>query len=256
MRTVIRFAFIAAAGWCAEETCILAYNFYSYSAAWRLFLIDVPLLIVLVWPAVIQSAWDLSLPLARLQVKRVPFIAAGIVGMDACLIEPVAVHAGLWHWTKPGIYDVPLIGLFGWACFAYLCIRVLCFQKRGVAAGAVTGGLMVLAVFGLHLVLLCTYWGVFKWMEAPLNPIFIAAAAWGISIGLSCVIVRSDLAFRIEEKTLLIRIPAALFIFGLLAVSADTDMVLPIYAVAFAVPYLTVMMKQYRPLKGTPVKPK
>ena len=47
-------------------------------------------------------------------------------------------------------------------------------------------------------------------------------------------------------------LPAALFIFGLLAVSADTDIYLSIYAVAFVLPYLTVMIKQYRPLRGRP----
>ena len=250
-RTLIRLALIAAAGWCVEETCILSYGFYSYSTDWRLSLFNVPILIMLVWPAVIQSAWDLASQLAARKVKLVPIIAAGIVWTDACLIEPVAVNAGLWHWNRPGIYHVPLIGLFGWACFAYLCVRVLSLKDRNVVSGAVNRGLMVLPVLGVHLMLLCTWWAVFKWIDTPLDPIVVAATAWGISICLSGAIFRSDLAFRIEKKTLLSRIPATLFIFGLLAASADTDRYLSIYAVAFLLPYLTVMAKQCRPTKGT-----
>ena len=245
-RTLIRLALIAAAGWCVEETCILSYGFYSYSTDWRLSLFNVPILIMLVWPAVIQSAWDLASQLAARKVKLVPVIAAGIVWTDACLIEPVAVNAGLWHWNRPGIYHVPLIGLFGWACFAYLCVRVLSLKDRNVVSGAVNRGLMVLPVLGVHLMLLCTWWAVFKWIDTPLDPIVVAATAWGISICLSGAIFRSDLAFRIEKKTLLSRIPATLFIFGLLAVSADTDRYLSIYTVAFLLPYLTVMTKLYR----------
>jgi len=250
-RTLIRFALIAAAGWCVEETCILSYGFHSYSTNWRLSIFNVPILIMLVWPAVIQSAWDLASQLAARKIKLVPVIAAGIVWTDACLIEPVAVNAGLWHWNRPGIYHVPLIGLFGWACFAYLCVRVLSLKDRKAVSGAVVRGLMVFPVLGVHLMLLCTWWAVFKWMDTPLDPIVVAATAWIISIGLSVVIFRSDLAFRIEKKTLLSRIPATLFIFGLLAVSADSDRYLLIYAVAFLLPYLTVMTKQYGSTKGT-----
>jgi hypothetical protein len=104
---------------------------------------------------------------------------------------------------------------------------------------------MVLPVLGIHLMLLCGWWVIFKRMDTPLDPIVVAATTWGISISLSGVIFRSNLAFRIEKTTLLSRIPAALFIFGLLSVSTHPNEYLSIYAAAFLLPYLTVMMKQY-----------
>lgn len=245
-RTLIRLTLIATASWCAEETCILSYGFYSYCTNWRLSLLDVPILIMLVWPAVIQSAWDLASQIAARKVKLVPIIAAGIVWTDAFLIEPVAVNAGLWHWNRPGIYHVPLIGLFGWAYFAYLCVLVFDLKDRKVVSSAFNRVSVVLPVLGSHLMLLCTWWALFKWIDTPLNTIFVAGIAWGLSICLSGAIFRSNLAFRIEKTTLLSRIPAAMFIFGLLAVPADTDRYLVIYAVAFVLPYLTLMVKQYK----------
>ena len=251
-QTLIRYVLIASAGWCAEESCVRLYGLYSYSPVWRLTLFDVPMLVMLVWPAVIRSAWDLATQLAAEKVKRVPVIAAGIVWTDACLIEPVAVNAGLWHWNRPGIFDVPLIGLFGWACFAYLCIQTLLIVDRKQVSGSLlAAAAVVLPVLGVHLSLLGAWWGLFRWTATPLDPMMVAATAWGISLSLSVVMFRSDLAFRIEKTTLLSRMPAAAFILGLAGGSAGTDWSLSIYAAAFLLPYLTIMAKQFRPTKGT-----
>jgi len=244
-RTSIRFAIIALAGWCAEATCILSYGFYSYSPAWRILLGNVPVLIMLVWPAVIQSAWDLASQLSAQREKRVPSIAAGIVCTDAALIEPLAVNAGLWQWNQPGIFQVPLIGLFGWACFAYLCIQTFSLRDRKVASEAFNWALWVVPVLGVHLMLICSWWVVFRWIDAPLDPMVVTAAAWGISIILSGLLFRSGLSIRIEKKTLLSRIPATVFILGLLAASPGTGRYLPLYAAAFVLPYLTVMAMKY-----------
>lgn len=250
-RTLIQYVLIAAAGWCAEESCIRLYGLYAYSPVWRLMFFNVPVLVVLVWPAVIRSAWDLATQLAAEKVNQVPVIAAGIVWTDACLIEPVALNAGLWHWNRPGIFDVPLIGLFGWACFAYLCIQTLLIGNRKKVSGPfLAAAAAVLPVLGVHLALLGAWWALFRWTTIPLDPMMVAATAWGISLSLSIVVFRSDLAFRIEKATLLSRMPAAAFILGLAGRSAGTDLSLSIYAAAFLLPYLTLMAKQLKPTRG------
>src|SRR5690242_17765776 len=55
-----RLFLLAFAAWAGEDTCIRAYGFYEYSQSWWLFLDKVPILIVLIWPIVIQSARDLG----------------------------------------------------------------------------------------------------------------------------------------------------------------------------------------------------
>ena len=55
-----RLFLLAVAAWIGEDTCIRAYGFYEYSASWWLFLDKVPLLILLIWPIVLQSARDLA----------------------------------------------------------------------------------------------------------------------------------------------------------------------------------------------------
>ena len=244
-QTLIRYVLIAAAAWCAEESCIRLYGFYAYSSHWRLFLGRVPVLIPLVWPAVIQSAWDLASQLAVERKKRVPVIAAAIVWTDACLIEPVLVNAGLWHWNRPGIFDVPLVGLFGWACFAYLCIQTfLIGDRKQVPSFFSAAAAVAFPVLGIHLALLCAWWGLFRWIAVPLDPMIVAATTWGIAVGLSVFLFRSGMALRVQKSTLVSRIPAALLIL-VAGLSAATRGFLAIYAAAFPLPYLTVMIKKW-----------
>ena len=89
-----RFTLVSVACWMAEESCILLYKFYGYSPSWSLFLDQVPLLIILIWPVIIHSAWDLASQLLHPGHKFVPLAAGAIVCTDAALLEPVAVNAG------------------------------------------------------------------------------------------------------------------------------------------------------------------
>jgi hypothetical protein len=49
----------------------------------------------------------------------------------------------------------------------------------------------------------------------------------------------------VEKKTLLLRLPAALFVFLLLVLNAGGSGLLVVYALAFVPPYLTLMAQQY-----------
>jgi hypothetical protein len=50
----------------------------------------------------------------------------------------------------------------------------------------------------------------------------------------------------VEKKTLLLRLPAALFVLLLLVLNASGSGLLVLYALGFVPPYLTLMAQQYR----------
>jgi uncharacterized membrane protein len=226
-----RLGLLALASFLAEDTVIRAYGFYAYETErWSLFLDRVPLMIVLIWPVVIHSAWDLS--------RHVPgprvWIASAIVLFDASLIEPIAVRAGLWRWTEPGLFDVPPIGVFGWAVFAFFAI--LCFERgRGALAP-------IIATAGSHLVLVASWWIFFRWVNVDLPAWPFVVALWCLSIAL-VRFARTSIP-RIE---LGVRIPAALFFFALLALYGRSEPALVSYALAFAPPYLAQMLIVQKP---------
>jgi hypothetical protein len=240
-RVIIRCVLIAAAGWTTEETCILAYKFYQYSSSWYLTIGHVPVLIAVVWPVVIQSAWDFALQLTSPGVKVQLYASAAIVLTDALFIEPVAVSAGLWSWNVPGIFNVPPVGILGWACFAFLCIRVFYIENSNTDRWVVWLMGAVAVVLGTHLLVVCTWWGVFRWFNAAVNPMFTAGTTWGFSLLLTWQILKRRTKLCVNKKTLLLRLPAAVFIFSLLTLDDGPSGYLVFYAAAFALPYLILM---------------
>jgi uncharacterized membrane protein len=128
--------------------------------------------------------------------------------MDAALIEPVAVNAGLWSWNEPGIFHVPPIGILGWGYFAFCCTLVLQRAIRTNRSKGRTLLLLLFPIFGTHLLLLGTWWGALRWVNTTINPTFAVGAVWALSIALVYIIL--------------------------------------VYALAFVPPYLTLMTQQYR----------
>src|SRR5439155_24844517 len=115
-----RLALLVVASWIGEDSVIRVYGFYHYARGWALFVDQVPLAIVVIWPVVIDSAWGLARCLAA-GARAQALLAAAFVLADASLIEPIAVRAGLWRWTEPGLFAVPPVGILGWALFAGAC---------------------------------------------------------------------------------------------------------------------------------------
>ncbi|HHH10493.1 MAG TPA: carotenoid biosynthesis protein, partial [Sorangium sp.] len=93
-----RLLLLVVASWLAENSVIVAYDFYSYSPDWTLFIHHVPLAIVLIWPIVIHSAWELAgylLGPSAAAKRLAPLVGAFLVLADAAMIEPIAVSAKL-----------------------------------------------------------------------------------------------------------------------------------------------------------------
>lgn len=212
-----RLGALAFFAWATEDTVIRAYGFYAYSPEWSLFIDQVPIMIVLIWPVVISSAFDL----AKYVPGPRPLITALIVLFDASLIEPVAVKAKLWHWTEPGIFEVPPIGILGWAVFTFFAV-----QRAWIAPIAT------------HLVLVVLWWAFFRWVNVPLP-------AWPFLIVLAILsaVFAARARFAIPRIELWLRVPAALFFFVLLALYGRSDPWLVAWTLCFAPPYLAQMWR-------------
>lgn len=234
----VRLLVVALAAWIGEESCIRLYGFYSYAAGWHARLLDVPLAIVCIWPIVIQSALDLT---RRVSGARRALLAAGLVVVDASLIEPIATASHLWTWLEAGPFSVPHLGVLGWGFFALGVAFVV--EKRAWLA-------LVAGPAAAHLLLLASWWGAFRWLPAGEDPrplvVLVALGSAGVALWLwrrPPALLRRDVWLRA---------PAAGFFFVLLALYAREDRWLVAYALAFAPPWLVLLRARSRELAATP----
>lgn len=239
-RFLVRLALLVVASWVAEDTVIRAYGFYFYNPDWSIFIDRVPLAIVLIWPVVIHSAWELSRCLLGDDDRWVPLAGAAMVLADASMIEPIAVNSGLWTWTEPGVFDVPPIGIIGWAYYAGLCMLVFDHTERHGAPAWRNAVAILTAPLGTHLLLLGSWWGLFRWINRSLDPWPFVAVAWVLSIGLAIHSLKLGARSRVPPRDMLNRVPAAIFFFVLLALDARDVPALIAYGLAFAPPYLSL----------------
>lgn len=235
-----RLALLTVASFLVEDSAIRAYGFYHYAPRWSVFVDQVPLAVLLIWPVVIHSSWELARSLMPPDHRAVPLVGGALVWADASLIEPVCVRAGLWSWTEPGQFGVPPIGILGWAFYASLCMAV--FQQAEASRSARWDALAwVVAPLGTHVLLLVSWWGLFRWVNTPWPPWPIVAVVWCVSVGLAGWALHRRTRERIHPRDLLTRVPAAVFFFVLLALHGRDDSALVAYALAFAPPYLALM---------------
>lgn len=235
-----RLTVLVVGSWVVEDTCIRAYGFYSYHPSWSLFVDRVPLAILLIWPVVIHSAWELGQRLLSRGHRLVPLVGGALVLADASMIEPIAVESGLWVWTEPGLFAVPPIGIIGWAYYAALCMLV--FERNSAAERTAAWDLVavVLAPIATHLLLLASWWGLFRWVNVSLPPWPFVVAAWGMSLVLTYRAVTTGARRRVLPRDMLSRVPAALFFFTLLVIHGREVPALIVWALAFAPPYLAL----------------
>jgi len=232
---------IATAAWITEDTCIRLYGFYAYdNHAWTLFIDQVPLLVVCIWPVVVTCALDLGRAL-DVAPSRWPLLLFVLVVVDAWFIEPIAVFAGLWSWTEDGTFGVPVIGVLGWGCFA--CgVGIVAWQQQRGRRRWPFAAVLIVAPLVCHALLLGLWWGLFRWVPAATNEPLRALAA--------CVSSLAIVALVLKERPpglrwlVLLRVPAALFFFGLLVREAnvDDDRDLIIWSLAFAPPWLALFL--------------
>jgi hypothetical protein len=238
----MKFAVISAASWIAEETSIRMYHFYQYSPDWILFLGHVPVLVILIWPLVIHSGWELASQSMAKNRRHVHLVAALIIWIDASLVETISVKAGFWSWNAVGVFGVPLIGIFGWLYFSILSILILRIERvRKVGIGKLFF-ILTSIVLGTHLLIVATWWLVFRWILFPIDEVFIAAMAWLISTSLVYFIQRRNLGIHMDGKALVIRVPPVV-LFLTLYLQGSPDTFHTAYASAFSFSYLFLIYR-------------
>lgn len=239
---LLRLALLVVASWLAEDTVIHAYGFYGYSPEWSVFVDRVPLMVLLIWPVVIHSAWDLGRHLApRFSVGKTSLLAASLVLADASLIEPIAVQSSLWHWTEPGLFAVPPIGIIGWAIFAAVVIALFeQSRRRDTVRPTDILAALVLPAVATHVILLALWWGALRWVNHTVPPWPAVAVVWTLSLALAAWAATTGAHRRVPTRDLLLRVPAAAFFFVLLGIHARDLSPLIAWAIAFAPPYLVL----------------
>jgi hypothetical protein len=239
-RFLRRLALLIVASWMAENSVIHAYGFYFYKPVWSIFVDQVPLMIVLIWPIVILSAHDLAIRLVTGSAMHLGIVTGAFVFADAWLIEPIAVQSGLWAWTEPGLFNVPPIGVLGWAFFAALCMAFLKNNEGRNPSVLHELKILVIAPIGTHLLLLCSWWGALRWVNHTLPQWPLVGLAWLISIALSIYAIRCRAGRKVSLALMLTRVPAAAFFFVLLGLFASHQAALLAFAIAFVPPYLAI----------------
>jgi hypothetical protein len=247
---LIRALTVSTSAWITEESCILLYRFYDYHHGWSLCIDRVPLLIVVIWPVIILSAKDLTSRQWIASPMKGLFAGAAVVATDALFIETISADAGLWNWNLPGLFNVPPIGILGWVFFALLCMRLMADRRFQGQTSSYDLLLLVLPVMGTHLLLLLTWWSALRWLNFPLPAPGVVGLAWCVSLFLVVTFYKKQTGRGIKKRTLLLRIPAALFFFALLIFKAADPLPLAAYAIAYVPPYVTLMIQQY---KGHPL---
>lgn len=251
----VRFGTLSLASFMGEDSVIRAYGHYGYSAEWSVRIDHVPLVIVLVWPVVIDSARALAAHYAGPSTWRRAAFGALVVLADASLIEPIAVRAGLWRWTEPGLFGVPLVGIAGWAFFAFAALLVL--DRKGLV--------LLVAPLATHAVLLLSWHLLFERLPRELSETSAVAVAWLFALPVAALARRAP---KIAPRELWVRAPAALFFFVLLGLTrrapwpfvpadpfsyvppVDSIVVLSLYAAAFAPAYLAALARKPLTIEG------
>lgn len=236
-----RLLLMSAAGWISEDTIIRAYGFYHYSPEWSVILDHVPLMIIIIWPVVIHSAWDLTRHLVGEGHPKTPWITAGFVLADAWLIEPVAVKSGLWMWHEPGLFDVPPIGVLGWSIFAWFVVWL--FERAEAKQDHLPTDLsvLVLPAVGSHVVLVALWWSALRWVNVAVPDLGGVVVAWSCAIFFAIWALRARARRKVPFVEMLLRVPAAGFFFVLLALNGTDRLPLVVYALAFAPPYTALV---------------
>lgn len=227
---LLEYLSLAVAGWVAEETCILAYRFYSYAEVWTVRAHLLPVLVPLIWPLVIVSARDVVKGLWPVNGWRQHVLVGAVVAFDASLVEVVAVRAGLWSWSEPGHLNVPVIGMLGWGYFAVGASVALSWASRWRYLAVLPLGLT-----STHGLIVATWWGLFRWVAR--GDLGVASTVGVIVIGLVAgafvLATKCKMPMRVAAPRML---AAALFLVLLLTTAAG-EWAYWVHVVAVSVPY-------------------
>lgn len=224
-------ALVGCASLVGEDSVIRAYGFYAYAGGWHLRVDQVPLLVPTIWAPVVLSARAVAGAIAPgASPAREAALVGALVTFDAFLIEPIAVRAGLWAWSEPGVFTVPVIGIVGWGLFAAAVtwlMRRWDGPRRWLA--------VPLSVLATHALLLASWWGALRWVARGALPWTACAAVLAVATGVYTAAVWRRGA-TLPWRELVPRAVATGFFAVLLA--PRVDVALGVWAALFTPPWM------------------
>lgn len=225
--------------WCCEAISIDLFGFYQYSDVWRLMIGKVPFLVIAAWPAIIMSAGDLARYLGS-SGPNVVWWTALIVLLDAGFIEPICVRAQLWGWNAPGLLNVPLIGILGWAVFAGACAWQFNAHTRSLNARRFLGELALIIV--ATVLILWLLWQIlFRFVTVALDErVVLCGTTLGLVV-LAIEVLRVKKVEKVPSSFFVVRTPGFILIAMLFSQFEKELTSLHIYAFAF-VAFYTVLI--------------
>ncbi|WP_435125641.1 carotenoid biosynthesis protein [Halobaculum sp. D14] len=189
-----RLAFLALAvpyGVALEQLVILRFARYRYPVDdFLLTVADVPLVIGFGWAAILYAGYRTAERLDVSPARRPFFVGLFALHVDVA-IDAVAIRAGFWSWTPPGVwFGVPLGNFLGWFLVAALFTAAWVGLRDRIRRPAVRASVSaVAALAGLIAGLQLWTWG------ATTTPRRVAVL--GGLLALSGVVVATDdLSFR------------------------------------------------------------
>ena len=242
---LFRAIYLIPMAWIAEDSCIRIFGFYQYSPEWYTLIDKMPFMVALIWPFVIISDNRLVnevLRNHRLRKARpyVSLLTGFLIVWDACMMESLSVHAGLWSWNEPGFFGVPFIGVMGWGIFGAIALEG--FRRVPPRWWFIL--LLVVPVL-THVALVVSWWGGFRWvLRSEVSPGILVGAAWIVSLLLTFVVVRFRI--RLSPTLLLSRVPGALLFAVLAGLWCRDFPALLAFGASFVPPYFCATVLSFR----------
>jgi 4-hydroxybenzoate polyprenyltransferase len=233
-RFLAAYALIMLAAWLGEQSSISLYQFYHYSPSWELFIGDVPIAVILIWPMVILTTHHAMHRFGFSGWAAVGF-GALMVAFEATLIEVTCANAGLWHWEGRGLFGVPLIGILGWSAFAFGAFAALELVKCWKLAL-----LPAASFFTAHAALQILWRGGMKYISFTEIPASVLIAGMCVvCVGLSTLALAKRRKLNLALMEITPRFLAAQLMYYLLFASFPS-MPLLIFGLLFTPPYLLI----------------
>jgi len=123
---LVAYVSIAISGGICENSVIILYDFYHYNQIiWSYYVGVMPLEVTLIWPQVIFTSYRLLRENFKVSGLKMAVIGSMEIFGLAYFVEISCVSRGFWSWTKSNLAGVPIIGVLGWAIFAFCAFLAL-----------------------------------------------------------------------------------------------------------------------------------
>lgn len=239
---VVAYLMIAVSGGVCENTCIWWYDFYHYNQeVWYAYVGAMPIEVTIIWPQVIFGSHRLMRENFGLQGVTLAAVGASEVFGLAYFVEIVCVSRGFWTWTKSNIMGVPIIGVIGWAVFAFCAFLTLEVMRKDRPLSVLPVlCLPLLSMGAVHATVIALWQCGFAYVsEIDLSENLVCAGSLVGSLGMMAAValfpVRSWVNLRVSQEIPRL-VAAGLLFYTLLKGSPSWQQI--VISVAFALPYL------------------